>query len=143
MIKWSSELELGYPEIDIHHRVFLKTINKFLQELDGGIDDLKENLENLLYFLTDYVETHFAEEEAIQKKINYSAYAEHKQTHQKLRDELEGLKRKYWELVHDSSDLFLLKLFISNLKEDLINRWIKHTKNEDQLIFLNYDEDAI
>ncbi|WP_083189967.1 bacteriohemerythrin [Orenia metallireducens] len=139
MTEWNSELELGYPKIDNHHRIFLKTINKFLQKLNQGVD-LKVDLETLLYFLTDYVETHFIEEEQILKKINYFNYSKHKQAHQRLKENLGKLKRKYWELVQDSSDLFLIKLFITNLKEDLINKLVAHMKEEDSDIIIKVEE---
>lgn len=84
-----------YAEFDDSLLTGNGTIDEQHRELIGRIHDLQITCENerpakreaiqLLDYLADYIEYHFAEEEKLQEEIGYPGIKEHKEKHQELR----------------------------------------------------------
>lgn len=84
-----------YAEFDDSLLTGNGTIDEQHRELIGRIHDLQIVCENekpvkreaiqLLDYLSDYIEYHFAEEEKLQEEIGYPGIEEHKKKHQELR----------------------------------------------------------
>ena len=86
LIEWNSEFNLGIEEIDSEHRALVALINALHDAMSAGagradvVDGISE-----IYTL---VATHFAREEAFMRETRYMAYAEHKEDHEVLLDDL-------------------------------------------------------
>jgi hemerythrin len=79
VIVWTEELATGYKEIDNQHKEMFRRFNDFQSacKQGKGIDELS----NLLTFLDEYIRSHFALEEQLQKDHNYPDYLKHKDQH--------------------------------------------------------------
>jgi hemerythrin len=86
LIEWNSEFNLGIEAIDSEHRALVALINALHETMAAGagradiIDGISE-----IYTL---VSTHFAREETFMRETRYMAYAEHKEDHEILLDDL-------------------------------------------------------
>ena len=89
IIEWSSEFELGIPDIDQEHRALIAHIN----ELHAGIESGAENDRVLTGLREIYrqISEHFANEEKHMREVRYMAYAEHKEDHEILLDDLRDI----------------------------------------------------
>jgi len=79
---WREEYNLGVEHIDKQHRGLFKMVERITGILEQ--DDLERNrwacIEGIKY-LKSYALTHFADEEAYQRSIDYENYAVHKLQH--------------------------------------------------------------
>lgn len=91
-IKWSDSLLTGYPIIDSQHREIFAQIESFLKS--GRHGKSKEQLNEMLAFIEDYINRHFIMEEELQKKYNYPDYNVHKQWHNEYRKQYLALKKQ-------------------------------------------------
>ena len=86
LIEWNSEFNLGIEEIDSEHRALVALINALHDAMSAGAGraDVVEGISGI-YTL---VAAHFAREEAFMRETRYMAYAEHKEDHEVLLDDL-------------------------------------------------------
>jgi hemerythrin len=86
LIEWNSEFNLGIEEIDSEHRALVALINALHDAMSAGAGraDVVEGISEI-YTL---VATHFAQEETFMRETRYMAYAEHKEDHEVLLDDL-------------------------------------------------------
>ena len=89
LIKWKDEFDLGIEEIDVEHRALVALINALhdAMSLGAGRADIIEGISEI-YAL---VSAHFAREEAFMRETRYMAYAEHKEDHEVLLDDLRDI----------------------------------------------------
>ena len=119
---WSDSFNLGDERIDRQHRLIFDLINDFVYTINKrSILILQETLE----FLMNYTVFHFRDEEELQKKWNYPEYDNHKQLHDKFKERISELVRKYNENPESEK---LLDDVINTLKKWLLN----HIEFEDQ-----------
>ncbi|HBH96055.1 MAG TPA: cation-binding protein [Ruminococcaceae bacterium] len=88
----TKDLETGNIFIDDEHRQLLKAVNDLLDACDKG--EGRDSVQKTLFFLTNYVKNHFANEERLQQKSSYPNYTSHKAFHDKYRQDLEGMAAK-------------------------------------------------
>lgn len=125
-LDWNEGLKIGVEKVDRQHKEIFKQVNKFI-EFNEEVEDeerLRDKLEELFYFLTDYVITHFKTEEEVLKEHNYPQYKEHKQGHDRFTEKINNLKYKFF---NSESDVILSANEISN---ELLEWLIKHVKGE-------------
>lgn len=79
MVDWSSDFEVGIPEIDDHHRAMVEMVDRLWQalvrnasegELGQGLDELEQ-----------YALNHFALEEAVMERLQYPGFEDHRANH--------------------------------------------------------------
>ncbi len=90
-IPWSDEYNLGIKGIDFQHKKLFDLVNR-LYDLDDSSS--KEDLRVILYEFSDYVKTHFSDEEAYMESINYPELEKHKLIHQHIVETLINLINK-------------------------------------------------
>ena len=78
-IEWSLDLATGVDEIDKQHKELFQRINNLLEACNHGKG--KEEVKKVIWFLEDYVITHFSEEERYMGKYDYPEYSGHKRQH--------------------------------------------------------------
>lgn len=117
-LKWHKGYEIGVFDIDKEHQDIInhfETLYQLMIEGKGHAYYL-----NLLSFLGEYVNTHFAHEEAFQQKIKYPNYLEHKGIHDEFK--LKVMQMIQENETHNSeegdrvtnADLIHLNLFIKD-----------------------------
>jgi hemerythrin len=86
LIEWNDEFNLGIEAIDSEHRALVELINALHDAMSAGAEraDIVAGL-SAIYTL---VSEHFAREEALMRESRYMAYAEHKEDHEVLLDDL-------------------------------------------------------
>ena len=121
-LTWNSSFEIGIPAIDEEHRAIVENFEKlYLLMMSGQGHDFYAEL---LDFLTHYIDTHFANEEAFQKSIGYDRMDQHMKRHQFFREKIQSLIDEQKSPI-SNTDLIKLNLFIKD--------WlIQHILNEDK-----------
>jgi hemerythrin len=86
LIEWKDEFDLGIEEVDSEHRALVALINALHEAMLAGAGraDVIEGISEI-YTL---VSAHFEREEAFMRNSRYMAYAEHKEDHEVLLDDL-------------------------------------------------------
>jgi hemerythrin len=92
-IEWTPDLAIGIEQIDDEHKALFQAANRLMQAMWDGRG--KEETGNLLAFLSDYVVTHFGNEERIMMESSYPGYPEHRKLHIAFVDEIKQLQQKY------------------------------------------------
>ena len=134
-ILWSDELLTGINQIDSQHRQLFVQVSRFLDDCDRGQGS--ERLAETLAFFEDYVLSHFASEEAIQRENRYPRLAEHLQQHAELIKELRGLRA---ELERDGVSVNL----IGSAMQFWADWFLEHIAVSDKAIadFLHHTTDS-
>ena len=119
LITWDSRYEIGLPEIDAEHKVFVSIIQRIEEAVK--VED-KEHVIKLIEELLKYADFHFCSEENIMIREEYPDYHWHKKLHQhllvELRDRIQIIKYEYIDFD------VLLKFLVA---------WFKgHTQIEDK-----------
>ncbi len=78
-MKWSDDLKIGVPEIDEQHKALIQAVNDLFDACSKGLG--RKKIGETLEFLKNYVVTHFRYEEALQKRVGYPGYEEHRKIH--------------------------------------------------------------
>lgn len=91
-IQWRESLSIGVEAIDAQHKELLQRFDDLLCACKEG--KATGELCGLLDFLSQYVRTHFNDEEAIQRLHRYPAYEEHKREHESFVARLKALQRE-------------------------------------------------
>jgi hemerythrin len=91
-IEWNENLVTGNNDIDNQHKELFRRFDNLLSACNQRKG--KEEVYNVLIFLDEYVRTHFAMEEALQKRHNYPHYPVHKEQHEKFIADLQKLEQQ-------------------------------------------------
>lgn len=93
LIEWHKHFELGILDVDQEHRELIELINRLHGRLEVG-----ESGEAVLVILGEIhaqIAAHFALEERIMRQRRYRHYAEHKEDHELLLDEIRDIMDRY------------------------------------------------
>lgn len=80
------DLMTGNKLIDSQHQQLFVAVNRLMDACAKGKG--RDQIQNTVQFLSDYVTKHFADEERLQIKSNYPNYTGHKQFHEGYRKQL-------------------------------------------------------
>lgn len=111
-LSWNQGFEIGVEEIDNEHREILERFVILLNSMREGKGHSYYN--DLLLFLKDYVNTHFAHEETLQLSMSYDGYAEHKKHHDDFKEKIQTLAEIKATDEVSNSDLIKLNLFVKD-----------------------------
>jgi hemerythrin len=106
---WDESLSIGVTEIDDQHKRIFDNFNAFAAACKEGHGD--EKLNDLFWFLSSYVATHFASEERLMQRIGFPGYGDHHQLHTAFVTEIDALMGRFAqegptaELVATASNL--------------------------------------
>ncbi|MDR0447056.1 MAG: hemerythrin family protein [Treponema sp.] len=107
--------------MDNQHKELFGALNNFIKACDAGN---KEDFNNCISFLGNYVVKHFAEEEEIQKSFDYPDYPHHRQIHEDYKTAVGGFAAK-WLAAGPSDEV--LKEIRTHIGSWLVN----HIKAQD------------
>lgn len=89
LLTWKSEYSVGIEAVDFEHREMIELINELYDEMSD-----KKSPESIEHFLGDIhatISAHFALEERVMQRSNYSEYEAHKDDHEELLDQIRDL----------------------------------------------------
>lgn len=89
LLEWKPDYALGIDEVDFEHREMIELINACHERLGGAGDPLA--IEQFLGEIHAGIAAHFALEEHIMRRAAYPEYAEHKEDHEILLDQIRDL----------------------------------------------------
>jgi hemerythrin-like metal-binding protein len=118
--QWSDDLSVGVNMIDSQHKKLIALINKLSDSAKGKgeIDPYEVFAE-----LSDYVSTHFSDEEALMIDNNYAGYDSHVKEHNEFTQEM----LRFRQLL-DSGDILVNDQILTFLKGWLFNHIMKIDK---------------
>lgn len=102
IIDWTAEFELGVPDIDKEHRELIALINELHSEIGdtASTGDIVTRLQEIYRQIAD----HFAHEEQHMRESRYLSYAEHKEDHEILLDDLRDIIKQVEDAGSYSED---------------------------------------
>lgn len=120
-IIWTEGLSLNNETIDNQHKHLFKLTNELIDHSDA--DAHSEVLNDILYELLQYIDSHFSDEEALLAQLNYPKLEEHKRIHR-------SFTRK---IAMFCKDVVNRKAHIAEELLTFLSAWIKqHTTIDDQ-----------
>jgi len=119
-IEWKIQYATGISKIDEQHAYLFDLVNQLSHAIAN--ERFSMVVGGILEELHNYTQTHFAYEESLLEKANYSDLAEHRKKHTRMKEQLELFSRQFREgsLYPEAFSLFLedwLKIHI--LTDDL------------------------
>lgn len=86
LIEWRDEFSIGLPDVDHEHREMIAMINSLHQSL-GPVADV-ERIVAALGEIHARIAAHFALEEREMHRLDYIAFSDHKEDHERLLDDI-------------------------------------------------------
>ena len=93
LLAWKPEFSVGVESVDFEHRQMIRLINEIYEEMKERSDT-----DSVLQFLGDIhtaIAAHFALEERIMRDADYEEYADHKEDHEELLDQIRDLMDEF------------------------------------------------
>ena len=89
LLEWKTEYSVGVATVDEEHRALIDLINALHNRIDARStpDEIEAGLDGI----HNAVALHFALEERVMRDAGYAEYAEHKEDHELLLDEIRDL----------------------------------------------------
>ena len=123
---FDDSLITGNQMIDTQHRELIEKINSLLISCENKND--KQGAVNMLNYLADYVDFHFAEEEQLQKETGYPGIPEHKAKHEELRRVVDDLHTMLEEEEGPS------ERFVEQVQKNVVDWLYYHIKTFDRSV---------
>ncbi len=126
-VQWTPDLATSVKEIDDQHKELFKRVDALLTAWTNGAG--REEVQNIIRFLNDYVVYHFDAEEKYMDKYGYSNAATHKAQHKVFVNAWEKLKERY---VRGGTDDTLIK----KTNEQVVDWFVSHIRYVDKAMGL-------
>ncbi len=123
-VPWHNKYKIGIENIDEQHHKLFDLVNELYTLNDD--QDIKERLRHVLYEFSDYMKTHFKDEEEYMLSIGYPNLEEHKQIHQDIVNNL-------LKIISTPAKLNIIKSKMRVVAKRVL---IEHILNEDMKIKL-------
>ena len=130
VLRWRNEFGVGIEIVDHDHRELIRSIRN--RQIELGSSDDPDTIIRLLGEIYAEIAEHFALEEKLMEQLRYAAFADHKEDHETLLDDL----REIMVAVEDDGELDEIQL------TDDLDRWFSdhfrthdaklHRKDHDQ-----------
>jgi hemerythrin len=93
LLQWKPSFALGIPAVDLEHREMIDMINGIYASLGGEHDP--DAMEAVLGDIHAGISAHFALEEKLMREASYGEYADHKDSHEDLLDQIRHMMDSY------------------------------------------------
>ncbi len=100
-MEWNESLSVGFKKIDDDHKELFRMIRELVEAINQHTCKYKIN--DVIKFLEDYVNNHFAMEEGYMKELRYPEYLKHRAEHEKFQTTFSGLKRELEQIKASGS----------------------------------------
>lgn len=132
-MKWSDDLKIGVPKIDREHQGLVEAVNALFDACSKGMG--RKKVGETLQYLKQYVVTHFSDEEAIQREVQYPGYAQHRQIHAAFVQKVLAYEQRFNEEGPTIALVADFNTFVSNwliqhisVEDKKIGAWINSRK---------------
>ncbi len=127
-LHWDDSFLIGIEELDYEHKLLLRDINRFHEELKE--QDEKSEIERCLGEIYSRMQSHFALEEYVMKENDYPFFDEHKQEHEKLLDSYTEYMMQY---LNDSGSTAGVSID-DNRKRCIVDHILSSDKKMSQMV---------
>ena len=93
LLEWKPSYTLGIPSVDTEHRELIRVINSVYEQLETGVEP--QSITEVLGEIHARISAHFALEEQLMRSAHYAEYADHKDSHEELLDQVRDLMDRY------------------------------------------------
>jgi len=93
LLQWKPTYSLGIPAVDLEHRKMIEMINDVYSCIDRGHDE--ESVQTALADIHAGISAHFALEERLMREAAWPEYADHKDDHEELLDQIRDIMDTY------------------------------------------------
>ncbi len=93
LIKWKDEYMVGDHLIDFDHQILVNVTNELFNNVENGTGH--EVVEKTIHCLNDYINRHFAHEEALFLDSDYPDAEAHIKTHREIEKIFHGIETAY------------------------------------------------
>jgi hemerythrin len=121
-IKWTDDLSINVGAVDVQHKEIFKRYSGFIAACKEGRG--REQIVELLDFLTDYVNEHFEHEEKLMKEYTYPDIHTHQKEHAELLQTVQKFKAR---LAMQGASVSL----IAEVNKVLLNWLLEHIRRSD------------
>jgi hemerythrin len=108
LLIWKPEFSVGDAAIDHEHELMIQQINNLYDQLGSSVD--VEAVEAALGEIHADISAHFALEERLMREAGYGEYADHKEDHEELLDQIHELIDDYYRSPESGQELLSQKL---------------------------------
>lgn len=130
LIAWRESFEIGIESVDHEHRELIELINELHDGLGRGAT--RETVADFLGEIHARISAHFALEERVMRELEYDEYAEHKEDHETLLDDIRDIMDAFDESGHTD--------FEAGLGEQLQTWFGEHFRTKDARLHTFLDE---
>ena len=113
-LEWSPKYLTGIDAIDSDHQGLFRAINDLHDRLAGASE--AKDVEDTLNMLVDYVDAHFAREEALMQAADYPDVVEHTSTHRRISRQVHD----YQTACEENGRIIDVDAFL-----DFLGNWLK------------------
>ncbi len=134
--EFTDDLITGNELIDSQHEELIGRINKLLDSCEAG--ERKISAIKMLDYLAKYTDTHFGDEEALQKEVCYPDYDKHHAKHEEFKQTIQELNEMLQE-EEGPSDAFVQKV-----EEHVVKWFYRHISSFDRSVaeYINMRENG-
>ncbi len=93
-VEWTEKYSTGHPLVDAYHHIFFQMVEEFGLALQQGD---QAGMQDRIAFLVDYTFMHFDSEERLMEKAGYADLEAHRAAHQRFKDQVNAVHRRYAE----------------------------------------------
>jgi hemerythrin len=93
LLTWKPEYSVGIEAVDFEHREMIDLLNSIYEEMQGSRD--ADSIEQFLGDIHATISAHFALEERVMQRAEYTEYEAHKNDHEDLLDQIRDLMDIY------------------------------------------------
>jgi len=93
LLQWKQTYSLGIPAVDLEHRKMIEMINDVYSRIDREHDEV--SVQTALADIHAGISAHFALEERLMREASWPEYADHKDDHEELLDQIRDIMDAY------------------------------------------------
>lgn len=114
LLQWSSKFLTGIDLVDADHQALFRAINELHDHVSGGAS--ADEVQATLDMLTNYVDSHFAREEALMERAGYPDIVEHMATHRRIQRQVQDYRTAFEE----NGEIVEMEAFLA-----FLGNWLK------------------
>ena len=94
-LEWKKDYELGLEQIDLQHKNLVAILNQLYDFTSRDTSIPKQEIQEVLISLTNYVVYHFDTEEDLMERYKYPASVGHRNQHESFKNTVTDFLEKY------------------------------------------------
>lgn len=126
IVEFTDSLITGNNTIDTQHKELIDRIRNLITSCEEG--DGKIKAIQMLDYLNEYTDFHFAAEEKLQEEAAYPELEQHKKKHAEFKNAIKDL----YELLEESEGP--TEQFVTQVKQNVLDWLFKHIQSSDRSV---------